>query len=149
MEKLTTWMDEGRTFDIVYCDFAKAFDKVCHKSLIVKLKALGVGGNLIEWIGDWLKGRKQRVVVDGETSEEESVESSVLQGSVLGGIFFGVFIEDLDEFILALLNKFADDTKMARIVENEREARELQANITNWQTGLQNGKWRLMSANAR
>ena len=89
------------------------------------------------------------MVVDGETSEEESVESSVLQGSVLGGIFFGVFIEDLDEFILALLNKFADDTKMARIVENEREARELQANITNWQTGLQNGKWRLMSANAR
>ena len=69
------------------------------------------------------------MLVDGETLEEESVESCVLQGSVLGGIFFGVFIEDFDEFNLALLNKFADDTKMARIVENKREPRELQADI--------------------
>ena len=67
--------------------------------------------------------------MNGEQSEEEDVESSVLQGSVLGGILFIIFIDDLDDEILAFLRKFADDTKLARIVENEDHAMEMQRDL--------------------
>ena len=129
MEQTTTWMDEGRSFDIIYLDFAKAFDVVCHRRLIVKLKAKGIEGELIEWIKDWLAGRRQRVVVEGEVSDWAEVLSGVIQGSVLGGIFFTIFIDDLEEFIRALIKKFADDTKMARIVENQEQAEEMQKDL--------------------
>ena len=48
----TRWHDEGECFDVIYLDFAKAFDKVCHKRLLVKLEAIGIGGKLIDWIKD-------------------------------------------------------------------------------------------------
>ena len=54
-------------------DFAKAFDKVCHASLAVKLKGKGVDGKVLGWIKNWLFGRKQRVVVEGQWSELEEV----------------------------------------------------------------------------
>ena len=107
MEQTTEWLDGGRSFDIVFLDFAKAFDVVCHASLVVKLKAKGIDGNLLAWMEDWLKGRKQRVVVEGEVSESEDVESGVVQGSSLGGMLFIIFIDDIDDFIKALLKKFA------------------------------------------
>ena len=129
MEKTTTWMDEGKAFDIIYLDFAKAFDVVCHKRLIVKLQAKGIDGDLLAWITDWLAGRKQRVVVEGETSECADVLSGVVQGSGLGGILFTLFIDDIDELVRALIKKFADDTKMALTVENEEQAKELQRDL--------------------
>ena len=58
------------------------------------------------------------------------VESSVLQGSVLGGILFNIFIDDIDEVtILALLKKFADDTKLAALMESLEDARRMQENL--------------------
>ena len=62
-------LDEGHTVDVLYLDFAKAFDKVPHQRLLEKCKGLGVDGKLLEWIRVWLEGRKQRVVLNGETSE--------------------------------------------------------------------------------
>ena len=129
MDQTRKWIDNGRAFNIVYMDFTKAFDKVCHASLAVKLKANGLEGKLLGWIKNWLYRRRQRVVVDGEWSDVEEVLSSVIQGSVLVGTFFNMFINDLDERIIAFLRKFADDTKMARLVENEDDASELQKDI--------------------
>ena len=58
------------------------------------------------------------------------VLSSVIQGSVLGGILFDIFIDDIDDVILeALLKKFADDTKIAMMIRNEMDAQKLQANL--------------------
>ena len=106
----TKWHDEGRCYDVFYLDFSKAFDVICHKRLIVKLEAIGIEGKLIRWIADWLSGRRQRVRVGEEFSEWISVLSSVLQGSVLGGILFNFFIDDIDQAMtLALIKKFADD----------------------------------------
>ena len=78
-------------------DFQKAFDKVPHQRLILKLKSHGMGNSLINWIDQWLNERKQRVVVDGEVSSWKSVLSGVLQGSILGPILFFVYINDLEE----------------------------------------------------
>ena len=70
----------GQT-DILYLDFAKAFDTVDHVILIEKLKCYGVTGQLIDWFSDYLKYRSQRVMIDGTASERLPVTSGVSQGS--------------------------------------------------------------------
>ena len=61
-------MDEGSPVDVIYLEFQKAFDKVPHQRLTLKLKSPGMGNRIINWIEQWLTDRKQRVVVDREVS---------------------------------------------------------------------------------
>ena len=75
-------MDERSPVDIIYSDLQKAFDKVPHQRLILKLKSHGLRISKINWIEQWLTDRRQRVVVDGEVSIWKSVLSGVPQGSV-------------------------------------------------------------------
>ena len=80
MEKQTIkWIDDGSPVDIIYLDFQKAFDKVPHERLLLKLKARGrgIGDGIIDWIGQRLTDRRQRFVVDGEVSNWKSVLSGV------------------------------------------------------------------------
>ena len=72
--------------DIIYLDIQKAFDKVPHKQLLSKVKAHGITESLSKWIEDWLSERKQRVLINGKTSELVGVNSNIPQGSVLGPI---------------------------------------------------------------
>ena len=65
LEDVTKWLDEGSPVDIIYLDFKKAFDKVPHQRLLLKLKAHSIGNGMINWIEKWLIDRRQRVVVDG------------------------------------------------------------------------------------
>ena len=80
--------DNTIAVDIIYLDFQKAFDKVPHKRLLSKVKAHGITENLSKWIEDWLSERKQRVVINGKTSEWVNVNNGDPQGSVLGPILF-------------------------------------------------------------
>ena len=65
--------------------------------------------------------------VEDEFSEWIEVLSSVVQGSVLGGILFDIFIDDIDDAAMeALVWKFADDTKAAKIIESEEDGRRMQ-----------------------
>ena len=91
-EEITKWVDEWSPVDVIYLDFQKAFDKVPHQRLILKLKSHCMGNSIINWIEQWLTDRKQRVVVDGEVSSWKSVLSGVPQGSVLGPTQWPTFI---------------------------------------------------------
>ena len=128
----TKWLDEGKAFDILYLDFAKAFDKVHHEKLVKKLEMVGIDGKLKEWLTDWLRGRKQRVRVENAFSDWVDVLSSVVQGSVLGGILFDIFIDDIGKAVMdALIRMFADDTKIALKIEKEEDGRKMQQIIDN------------------
>ena len=128
----TKWLDEGSAYDVLYLDFEKAFDKVCHQKLIQKLGKVGIGGKVKGWLKNWLSGRKQRVRVEGEFSEWVAVVSSVIQGSVLGGTLFKLYIDDIRLVVLhALILLFADDTKVALRIAGENDRETMQTIINN------------------
>ena len=110
-EEVTKWVDGGGGSPV---DFQKAFSKVPHQRLILKLKSHGMGNSIINWIEQWLTERRQRVVVDGEVSSWKSILSGVPQGSVLGPILFLVYLNVLEEVVTVSISKCADDTKLLR-----------------------------------
>ena len=71
--------DNSRAVDIIYLDFQKAFDKVPHKKLMTKVRALGIVDEVADWVEDFLSDRKQRVVINGEYSNWATVTSGVPQ----------------------------------------------------------------------
>ena len=94
-----------------------------------KLESHGISGNVGKWIQNWLSERRQKVCVNGIYSEWNQVISGVPQGSVLGPLLFLVFINDLDENILSSLKKFADDTKLYRVISNNNDCQTLRNDL--------------------
>ena len=64
MEIVTGDLDKGNSLDIVYLDFAKAFDKVPFQRLFKKLYSHGIGGHVSRWVGNWLSCRRQKVKIN-------------------------------------------------------------------------------------
>ena len=128
-EEITKWVDEGSPVDVIYLDFQKAFDKVPHQGLMLKLKSLGMGNSIINWIEQWLTDRRQRVVVDGEVSGWKSVLRGVPQGSVLGPILCLVYIDDLEEWVTGNILKCADGTTLFRKTKEIGDKQQLQDDI--------------------
>ena len=90
----------------VFLDISKAFDNVWHKGLIYKLQENGIFGELLNIIVDFLSNRKQRVVLNGQSSNWVDVKAGVPQGSIL----FLIYINDLPEGLITNAKVFADDT---------------------------------------
>ena len=70
-------LNGGYPVDITYLDFCNAFDLVPHSRLLTKLKAYGISGCLLNWVLDFLSGRKERVVLNGEHSSWSMFSSGV------------------------------------------------------------------------
>ena len=123
-------LEEGQNVDVVYLDFAKAFDKVDFNILLRKIEKLGIQGELLNWITEFLTNRKQSVIVNGNLSTQCPVISGVPQGSVLGPLLFLVLIGDIDEDIVdSTVTSFADDTRAKKGQKTEADAVELQNDL--------------------
>jgi hypothetical protein len=137
-------IDDNKQFDTIYLDFSKAFDSISHELLIHKLKSFGFNMKLLEWFRDYLKGRKQRVVIKGFESPYLTVRSGVPQGSILGPLLFLYFINDIFSCITdpgIELSLYADDSKIGKRVLNIRDCDILQTNIDNLM--IWSNKWGL------
>ena len=116
--------------DGVYLDLKKAFDKVPHRRLLWKIAHHGgVGGRLLKWMEDYLRNREMRTTIRNGTSTWLAVTSGVPQGSVLGPVMFGIYVNDMVDGIDSYMNLFADDAKMMRRVESVNDCRNLQEDL--------------------
>ena len=118
--------------DAILVYFSKAFDKVHHSSLLLKLDHYGVRNNLLCWIQDFLNDRTQKVVLEGKESNSKPVLSGVPQGTVLGPLLFLVYINDMSEKLspLTKVKLFADDSLLYRRIYGKQDADILQKDLT-------------------
>ena len=118
---------------MVFIDFSKAFDLVCHDILLAQLYKYGVHGDLLidNWCRHYLIERQQRVVFKGEASDWLTVTSGVPQGFLLGPLFFIIYINDLPGVISkdSSIALYADDNKMYRVINTREDLSSFQSEI--------------------
>ena len=128
--------DVGLQVGSVFFDISKAFDKVWHDGIIYKPTQNGIQKNLLNLLEDFLKERKQRVVLNGEVSTWKNINAGVPQGSILGPLLFLSYINDLIEGLTTNVKLFADDTSLFSVVhDTQTSANDLNKDskiINNW-----------------
>jgi hypothetical protein len=130
LQEIGEMLDKRVQIDLVYLDFAKAFDRVDHRLMVNKLKNFGISGTLLNWFEDYLSNRHQRVTVLGKTSHPLPVLSGVPQGSILGPLLFLLYVNDLPQATSSSsIATYADDTKCYRPVRTLQDAQYLQNDL--------------------
>ena len=132
LNKWTSVLDEGGVLNAVYMDCIKAFDKVPHTRLLVKMKAYGLSDKMCIWVQDFLSDRKQCVQVNGMKSQWHKVTSGIPKGSVLARtsiIQVVNFISDLPECLKSDVFLFADDTNIFREIKDDSDASFIQSDL--------------------
>ena len=133
LDTIDEWTDaiaNNVAVDAIYTDFAKAFDTVPHKRLLMKLSCLGIDGNLLSWIESFLSNRSQRVRINNVRSSPKPVTSGIPQGTVFGPLLFVCFINDLPMSVQdSIVKMFADDTKLYRRISDPADCEDLQKDL--------------------
>ena len=119
-------LDAGLQTDLILLNLSKAFNKVPHQHLLCKLEHYGIRGPLLTWIGNFLQGRVQQVVLEGADSEKADVSLGVPQGTVMGPLCFLTFINDLPKCIEHSFQAciFADDIILYWVINFPEDAPE-------------------------
>ena len=131
-DSLSISLNDNIRTDVIYFDFAKAFDSVNHDIILRKLKEqFNIDGTLLKFIMNYLYNRKQCVLVGGVKSAMRNVTSGVPQGSILGPLFFVLFINDMFSCVSegTDIMLYADDTKIWRRIETWEDHLILQHDI--------------------
>ena len=130
--KIYQSFDEGFNVRSVFLDLSKAFDKVWHDDIIFKLKQNGISGNLLNLSPNFLRNRKQRVLLNGQTSSWVDVDAGVPQGFILSPLLILIYINDTGDGISSNAKLFADDTSLFSVVHNANtKTKELNNDLLN------------------
>ena len=117
-------LDERNYVISIFIDFKKAFDTVDHEILLYKLECYGIRGLANDFFRSYLTNRRQYTVINGVNSELRTVSCGVPQGSVLGPLFFLLYINDLHRSIGDnSVRLYADDTAIITSNHNLESAR--------------------------
>ena len=138
IDDLAKGLNDKQQIDTVLLDFSKAFDRVPHQRLLLKLNHYGVRGNILSWTEDFLSVRTQEVVIEGSKSSPSPVTSGVPQGTVLGPLLFLAYINDMPECVQSQIKLFADDSLLYRI-QDSTDSQQLQDDLDKLQEWEQ--KW--------
>ena len=119
--------------DTIYLDLSKAFDKVPHSLLLLKLNSYGISGSPLSWFSSYLTGRYQRVVLDGVYCDWLPITSGDSQGSILGPLLLLVYVNDLASYInsQSTIDLFADDSKLYKSIDLPDSTIHLQNDLDN------------------
>ena len=154
MNDWTLSLSNRKSVVIAYIDFRKTFDSVSHPKLIHKLVSYGIHGNLLSWINSFLSNIIQRVRVGSSLSNPSPITSGVPQGSVVGGLLFNLFINDItDQFDNSTTSKiFADDIKIYTEFSTSISPNHLQHHLDlihqwsiTWQLPISNSKCNILT----
>ena len=126
IQDLASSLEDGERIDAVLLDFSKAFDKVPHQRLLLKLQQYGSSGHLLSWIESFLTGRSQKVLVEGKSS---SSSVPVVSGTVFGPMVFLLYINDFPNNVSSTTRLFADDSLLYRSIRTEEDRRILQEDL--------------------
>ena len=139
VQDLASGIDNSQQIDAILLDFSKAFDKVPHQRLLIKLEHYGVRGTTLQWIRSFLSDRTQKVVVEGKSSCSTPVTSGVPWGTVLGPLLFLAYINDLPSKVNAKARLFADGCllylKLYRHIKTDKDVESLQDTSTSYGLG--------------
>jgi len=123
-------IDKGGQVDVIYTDFSKAFDKVNHLQLLIKLNNLGLSVTGIKFFSSYLHKRRQVVDFNGFSSHQFHVQSGVPQGSNLGPLLFIIYINDIVQCVKnSKVLLYADDMKVFRQINSINDCRLLQEDL--------------------
>ena len=131
----------------VFIDLKKAFDTVNHQILIAKLENLGIKGDLLLWISNYLHDSQQKTIANNTILESLHVECGVPQGSILGPLFFITYINDVTTFLGNNFGLYAEDTVIfAHNSDKHIAERELQNKLDLF---VEWSEYNVLSINAR
>ena len=125
-------INEGNTTIAAFVDLKKAFDTVNTRILINKLECAGIRGNVLKWCIDYLSNRSQCTFANNVKSMLLPVTCGVPQGSVLGPLFFLVYVNDIQNAVGECgIKLYADDTVLYQTGINCAEAENKLQNSVN------------------
>ena len=121
--------------DCVYTDFSKAFDKLSHSVIVLKMRLLGFPPEFIDCVTSYLDKRTYKVIFRGTESRSINATSGVPQGSHLGPLLFILAIDDVSLILNnAKVLIYADDMKLYSSISSSRDAELLQNDLDSFAT---------------
>ena len=102
----------------MFLDVSEAFDKIWYERVILRLSRNGISGNLLNLLKDFLKYRKQRVLLNGQNSSWNWISSGVPQGSILRHLLFLIYINKLSDGLSSNRKLLADDTSLFSVLHD-------------------------------